>query len=133
MRSLKAIFAGSAFIVVVFLVIQLAYVFIAVGYNALASDFPVLKDISVLFRYIVGLPVLVVVMFLGGYITADIANIKSHLKVWLHCLIVGIMTAGAMMYSALENSNITLTGIVVVILALSASSAGGFYWLRESR
>lgn len=133
MRSIKAIVVGSLFIVIVFLILQLAYVFIVVGYNALAVDFPFLKDISGIFRYLLGLPVLIVTMFIGGYITADIANVHSNIKVWLHCFSVGFITFGGMMYSAMEKSSLTLTGIVVFILALSASSAGGFFWLRGHR
>ena len=133
MRSIKAIVVGSLFVVVVFLILQLAYVFIAVGYNALAADFPFLKDITGIFRYLLGLPVLMVTMFIGGYITAGIANVHTNIKVWFHCFAVGFITVGGMMYSALENSSLTLTGIVVIIIALSASSAGGFYWLRDNR
>lgn len=133
MRSIKAIIAGSLFVVVVLIILQLAYVFIAIGYNALATDFPFLKDISGIFRYLVALPILVVVMFIGGYITADIANVHTNIKVWFHCFAVGFITVGGMMYSALQNSNLALMGIVVIILALSASSAGGFYWLRDYR
>ena len=133
MRSIKAIVVGSLFVVVVFLLLQLAYVFIAVGYNALAVDFPFLKDITGIFRYLVGLPILVVVMFIGGYITAGIANVHTNIKVWFHCFTVGFITIGGMMYPTLENSNLTLTGIVVIILSVSASSAGGFSWLRDYR
>ena len=133
MRSIKAIVVGSLFIVIVFLMLQLAYVFVAVGYNTLAADFPFLKEITGIFRYLIGLPVLVLVMFVGGYITASIAIVHTNFKVWLHCFTVGFITVGGMVYSALENSNLTLIGIVVIILALSASSAGGFFWLRDNR
>lgn len=131
MKSIKAIVVGSLFVAVVFLVLQLAYVFIAVGYNMIAADFPFLKNISGIFRYLIGLPVLIIVMFIGGYITAAIANVHTKTKVWLHCFMVAIITAGGTMYSTLENYNLTLTGIIVIILSVSASSAGGFYWLRD--
>ena len=130
MKSIKAIVAGSVFIAVVMLSLGLAYIFIAVGYNSLAGDFPFLNDITGLFRYLVGIPVFMATMFAGGYITASIANTHTRIKVWFHCLAVGIITVGVMMYSATGNSGLTLTGIVVTVLALSASSAGGFYWLR---
>jgi len=133
MRSTKAIVAGSVFIFVVLFLLGLIYMFIAVGYNTLASDFSFLKEITGLFRYLVGIPVFMVTMFAGGYITASIANMQTYLKVWFHCLTVGLVTIGGMMYSALEYSSLTLTGIVVIILALSASSAGGFYWLRGNK
>lgn len=133
MKSIKAIVVGSLFVLVVMLVLQLAYVFIAVGYKMLAADFPMLKDYAGLFSYLVGIPVFMFVMFAGGYITASIANMREKLKVLFHCLAVGLITVGGMMYSALENSVITLTGIVVILLALSASSVGGFYWLRGNK
>ena len=133
MRSIKAIVAGSVFILVVLLLLGLLYIFIAVGYNALAANFPFLNDIAGLFRYLVGIPVFMIIMFAGGYITASVANMHTNIKVWLHCLVVGLITVGGTMYSAMAYSSITLTGIVVFILALSASSAGGFYWLRSNK
>ena len=133
MRSIKAIIAGSIFILVAHFLLGLIYIFIAVGYNALAADFQFLKDITGLFRYLVGIPVFMVIMFAGGYITASIANMHTNIKVWFHCLAVGLITVGGTMYSAMEYSSLTLTGIVVIILALSASSAGGFYWLRGNK
>lgn len=129
-----AIIAGSAFIVVAILLLQLAYIFIAVAYNALAVDFPLLNDIAGLFRYLIGIPALVATMFTGGYITASVANMYASIKVWFHGLSVGFITVGAMMYSAMGgHSGLTLTGIIVTVLALSASPAGGFYWLRRNK
>lgn len=128
MRSIKAIAAGSAFIIIVLLLLQLAYIFIAVAYNALAKDYPLLNEISGYFRYIIGIPVFIAVMFAGGYITASIANMHTNMKVWLHSMTVGLITVGGMMYSAMEYSALTVTGMVVIVLALSATSAGGLYW-----
>jgi len=133
MKSIKAIVAGSVFILVVLFLLGLIYIFMAVGYNKLTTDFPFLNDISGLFRYLVGIPVFIITMFVGGYLTASIANMHTNIKVWFHCLAVGLITVGGMMYSALEYSSLTLSGIVVIILALSASSAGGFYWLRGEK
>ena len=130
MRSIKAIVVGSVFIFVVLLLLGLIYIFLAVGYYALAADFPLLNDITDLFRYLVGIPVFMSTMFAGGYITASIANMHANIKVLFHCLVVGLITVGSMMYSAMGYSSLTITGIVVIILALSASSAGGFSWLR---
>ena len=133
MRSIKAIVAGSVFIFVVLLLLGLIYIFLAVGYYALAADFPFLNDITGLFRYLVGIPVFMMTMFAGGYIAASIANMHANIKVLFHCLVVGLITVGSMMYSAMGYSSLTVTGIVIIILALSASSAGGFYWLRGNK
>lgn len=133
MRSIKAIAAGSAFIIIVILSLQLGYIFVAVGYNALAKDYPLLNEISGYFRYIIGIPVFVAIMFIGGYIAANIANMEANIKAWLHSFTVGLITVGGMMYTAMENYNLTATGIIVIVLALSASSAGGFYWQITSK
>ena len=130
MRSIKAIITGIIFIFVVLLLVGLTYIFVAVGYNALAKEFPFLNDISGIFRYLVGIPVFLLTMFVGGYITASMANMHTYIKVWVHCLAVGLITIGGMMYPAMEYSSLTLSGIVIIILAFSALSAGGFYWLR---
>lgn len=37
-----------------------------------------------------------------------------------------------MMYSAMENASLTMTGIVVTLIAITAASAGGLYWLRNN-
>jgi len=133
MKSLAAIIAGSLFDFIALLIFGLSYIFIAVGYNSLASEFPFLKDITDIFRYLIGFPIFIVTMFVGGYITADIGNLKSSLKVILNCFAVGLIAIVSTVYSALDYSSFTLTGAVVVILALGASAAGGFYWLRDNR
>jgi hypothetical protein len=126
MRSIKAVVVGSLFIIIVGLIIELAYIFLAVGYNSLAKSYPFLNEISIYFRYLFGIPVLFLVMFLGGYITADLAK----QKVLLHCLIVAFITIGVMMLSALENMQLTLSGLIVSVLALTSTLIGGWYWQR---
>jgi hypothetical protein len=126
MRSIKAVVVGCLFIVVVGLLIQLAYVFLAVGYTSLAKTYPFLNDISIHFRYLIGIPVFFLVMFIGGYITADLAKHKAL----LHCLVVAFITIGVMMFSALKNMQLTVSGLVISALALASTLAGGWYWQR---
>ncbi len=132
MKSIKAILAGSVFVIVVILILQLVYIFVAVAYNALASDYPFLHDIASYFRYIVGIPAFVAVMFVGGYITANVAAMENNTKVLLYCMSVGLITAGGMIYPALETANITTTGIVIFILSLLATTAGGWHWQKDN-
>lgn len=126
MRSIKAVLAGSLFIIIVGLLIELSYIFLAVGYNSLAKDYPVLNNIGSYFRYLLGIPVIFVVMFVGGVITADLA--KQH--VLLHCLVVAFITIGVMMVNAMENMQLTVSGLIFSILALVSTLAGGWYWKR---
>ena len=127
MRSIKAIIAGSLFIIVVGLFVELAYIFLAVGYNSLAKSYPFLNVISSYFRYLIGIPVIFLVMFIGGVITADLAQ----QKVLLHCLIVAGITVGIMILTAMENMQITFSGLVVSLLSLAATVLGGLYWQRN--
>jgi len=131
MSVLKAIVVGCAFILVTILVLQLVYIFVAVGYNALAQDYPVLNDIVGIFRYLIGIPFFIAIMFAGGYITANVANIEARVKVLLLCMVVGLISAGAMIYPTLKGSTLTATGIVIFILALMATTAGGLYWQKN--
>ncbi len=131
MRTILAIIAGCAFIVITILLLQLVYIFVAVAYNALAKDYPFLNEIVGSFRYVIGIPIFIVTMFVGGYITASIADIKAASRVWLHSIVVGLITSGGMIYPTLENSDITITGIVVLLLALVATMGGGLYWQRN--
>ena len=133
MRSIKAIVVGSVFIIVAILLLQLLYIFVAVGYNVLAKDYPFLNDIAGSFRYIVGIPIFIATMFVGGYITAHVADVGASKNVCLHCIAVGLITAGGMIYPTLENSEITTTGIVIFILAIAATTAGGWYWNNNDR
>ena len=132
MKSIKAIVAGSVFIIIVILLLQLVYIFAAVGYNALAKDFPLLNDIAGSFRYIIGIPIFIATMFVGGYITANIAKSETRAKVLMHCMTVGLITAGGMIYPTLGNSDITATGIVIFVLAIVATTVGGLYWQKNT-
>lgn len=130
MNALKAIVVGCVFIFIAILSLQLVYIFVAVGYNALAQDYPVLNDIVGIFRYLVGIPVFIVTMFIGGYLTANIANMEAGMKVTLLCMSVALITAGGMIYPTLQTASITTTGVVIFILSLLATTAGGLYWLK---
>jgi hypothetical protein len=129
-NALKAIVVGCVFILITILTLQLVYIFVAVGYNALAQDYPVLNDIVGIFRYLVGIPVFIAVMFIGGYLTANIANMGTGVKVTLVCMSVALITAGGMIYPTLQTASLTTTGIVIFILSLLATVAGGLYWLK---
>lgn len=129
MRSVKSIVAGSLFIIIAVLLMQLAYIFVAVAYNELAKDFPLLNDISGFFRYLIGIPLFMVIMFFGGYISAGFAREK----ILPHCIVVGLITASCMIVPTLENANLTLTGVFVFVLAIGATSVGGVYWQKANK
>ncbi len=129
MNSLKAVISGIIFIFVAAMIMQLAYIFIAVGYNALAKDYPYLNEISGIFRYLVAIPVFLAIMFTGGYLTAVIANSKEL----FHSLIVGAIAIVTMMWMALANAELTTRGIVINLLMLLFTVLGGWFWKRRSK
>ncbi|MCW8854204.1 MAG: hypothetical protein OQK76_02160 [Gammaproteobacteria bacterium] len=124
MRSLKAITAGCAFIVVMGLLIQLAYIFFAVVHIYLAKSYPFLNDVGVYFKYLIGFPVFFFLMFAGGYVTADL----SPQNIIRNCLLVAMITMSFSMLSALSYSEITITGLIVLFVALISTVMGGLYW-----
>lgn len=129
MKSIKAIVVGSLFIIIVVLVMQLVFIFLAVGYNAIAKYYPFLNEITGLFRYVIGIPVFTATMFFGGYITAQLANAR----VLLHCIAVASIIVGGTILPTLEYSSLTVTGIVVIILVFGGTMAGGWYWEKENK
>jgi hypothetical protein len=128
---LKAVVVGCVFIAFTILVLQLVYIFAAVAYNALAKDYEILNDIVGIFRYLIGIPVFIAIMFAGGYITASVAEIEARIKVLSLSMSVGLITAGAMIIPTLEGASLTTTGIVIFLLAILATTAGGLYWQKE--
>lgn len=128
MNSIKAITAGIVFIIVATLLMQLAYLFIAVSYNSLAKSYPYLNEISGIFRYLTTISVFIMIMFAGGYLTAMIVETR----VLIHSFIVGFITTAGMMWMALENANFTTTGIIINSLMLIATTLGGFYWSKRN-
>ena len=129
MNSLKAIISGVIFIFITALLMQLAYIFIAVGYNNLAKTYPYLHEISGVFRYLIAIPVFLGIMFLGGYLTATIARSKEL----LHSMIVGAITISTMMWFALSNAELTTMGIFINVLMLLCTVLGGWYWMRRDK
>jgi len=127
MRSLKAIVAGSVFIIIVGLLFQLAYILSAVAYMYVAKSYPFLNDIAVYFKYLIGFPVFFMLMFAGGYITADL----SPRQILPNCLLVALITMSLTMLSALSYSEMTVTGVIVLLVAVVSTLTGGWYWQHE--
>lgn len=132
MKVLIAIVVSCMFIFIVIFVMQLLYVFVAVGYIELAKEYPIMNSFVGVLRYLVGIPFFLATMFAGGYLAANIANIETRIKVLLLSFAVGIFTTSGIIYPTLENSSLTITGIVIFILALIATTAGGICWLKKS-
>lgn len=128
-NSIRAIALGSLFIVVISLILQLVALFVMVGYTHLEHAYPFLSDISGVFRYLVGIPLFLIILIFGGYITAFFARTN----IIFHCTLVGLITSIAMFWLALENATLTTTGIIIFILMMIATIAGGLYWTKKNQ
>lgn len=133
MKELIAVFAGCVFILFAMLMLGLAYVFLAVTYNSLSEMYPLLSNFVGYFRYLVGMPVFMLTMFGGGFITAFMSGSQRREVVISLGVVVGIITASAMILPSLENSDMTNTGIAIFLLSLISTAAGGLYAIRVRR
>ena len=110
------------------MLLQLGYIFAAVGYNSVAKNYPFLKEIDWIFQYLLTMPIVMLIMFFGGYLAAAIAK---H-KVIIHSFLVGFITLVMMMWMVLQNAQLTNKGLIINLLMLVASTAGGYYWRKKN-
>jgi hypothetical protein len=52
--------------------------------------------------------------------------------VLLHCVIVAILTITGTLFPVLQDSELTTTGMAVIVLILVATTSGGLYWQKNS-
>lgn len=128
MKSVQAIVAGSFFIIIVNLLLQLVFLFVIVEYNTLSKEIHFFNGIGEYSRVLIAIPAFLLVMFAGGVITANIAPSK----VLIHCAIVSVITLLVMMLPLLSNTVLTLTGAILSTLSFLAVIAGGWYWQKRS-
>lgn len=128
-QSFKAVLTGTLFIIVALLIMKIAYVFLASVYHNFSIDYPYLNEVNVFFRYLLAIPVFILIMFIGGYLAAGTARRKTL----LHSFIVGVVSVFIMMVVALQSAaGITLTNLATYLVMLLATTAGGFYWKRKA-
>jgi hypothetical protein len=123
MQYLKAFLAGFLFIVVFGLCIQLAYMFLAMGYIELVKAFPWVATFGGYASYLIGLVVYFLLMVTGGVLTACIA--KKNMIVM--CFLVGISSTGLSILSLNNYSEYTSFSILFVVSGVLFTIVGGWY------
>lgn len=126
MKSVKALLIGGVFIVVSMLLFQLLYLFIVVAYNSLVQDVGLIQGLDAYLGLLLNVPVYLVIMFFGGYLTAEYAE----QRVVLHGLLLGIATSLAFLAMAVQNAELSIKGLLVIALSISAAMAGSIYWRK---
>ncbi len=123
MQYLKAFLAGFFFIVIFGLCIQLAFMFLSMGYIELVKSFPEVAIFGGYVSYVVGIVVYFLLMATGGFLTASIAK-KNRVVM---CFFVGISSTGLSALSLQNFSEYTIFIILFVVLGILFTIAGGWY------
>lgn len=129
MISWKALLAGSATILVLGLLVQLAFIFVVVGFNAIAASWPPLAPWGRPLAYVSGALVYFGIMSTAGYLTAEIA--RRH--VLLHTLITGSLVTGASLLLSLGGGKLTVMSLAFFLSGMVFALTGGLLWQRRRR
>jgi hypothetical protein len=127
MQSLKSLLTGFFYIVALGLVIQLAFMFLAMGYTELTKTHPWVSTFGAYVGYSAGIIVYFLLMASGGLLTAALAR-KNIL---IHCFIVGASTTSLSVLSSQNNDELTYLSLVFVITGIAFTIAGGEYWKQR--
>jgi len=127
MINLKALLVGSTVIVVLGLVLQLILLLLATGYTVIIRDYPDLKIISQLLAYTFGVFCYFIVMSIGGYITSNIAKNR----VYLHCMLIGLLTTGVSLITSVRDDGFTPNTILFILSGTAFTMMGGYIWLKN--
>jgi len=127
MNSIKAIFGGFFAIIFMGLLAQLIFLFIGVGYFSLVKMFPSLSFL-VETTTILLFAVTAMIAFLGGLLTANLAR-KA---IAINCFVVGTMVGTlTLVPSLISGYDITLNGVLFLMVFPLATVAGGLYWKKK--
>jgi hypothetical protein len=127
MNSIKAIFGGFFAIIFMGLLAQLLFLFVGMGYFSLVKKFPSLSFLAETTTFLLFI-ITAVIAFLGGILTSNLAR-KA---VVIHCLVVGSMAGTLTLVPTLINGyEITVNGIILLMVFLLATVAGGLYWKKH--
>ena len=129
MINWKALFAGTAIIVVLGLLLLLAFTSVMVGQMQLSRNYPEYSSAIEVIPYLVGFGGYFLVMAMGGYVTASIALNR----VVLNALIVGAVTAGFSLWLSLSAGDIKLMSLIFFMLGVVFSISGALFWRARQR
>lgn len=125
--NIKALLFGFFYILTLGLIIQLAFLFLAIGYYDHLKDAPTAAAIVSIASYIVGTVVYFFLMASAGYITASIA--KVH--VIAHGLAVSITSIGLSLFSSLNTDEFTWVSFVFFTLGILFTLFGAHRWQQS--
>ncbi len=129
MNSIKAIFGGFFAIIFMGLLAQLIFLFVGMGYFSLVKKFPALSFLTETTTVLL-FAITAVIAFLGGILTAN----SARKAVVIHCLVVASMAGTLTLVPTLVNGyEITVNGVLLLMVFLLATVAGGLYWKKQQQ
>jgi len=126
--SLKALTIGISSIVIMGLTLQLIFLLLATAYAHFIKDHPDLTELGTMVSYAAGISGYFIIMYLGGYITAHLAQ----KKIMLHCFIVSSSVIGLSLITSVRSDNFTYMSIIFSLTGLIFTLAGGRAWSKKS-
>ncbi len=127
MVNLKSLLTGTVVIIVLGLILELILLLLTTGYTVFIRSYPELKFISLLLSYAFGTFCYFIVMSIGGYITSNLAKNK----IYLHCLIVGLLTTGISLFTSVRDNGFTFNSILFILSGTAFTIMGGYIWIKN--
>lgn len=124
--SFKALVAGSFAIIFLGLIAQLIFLLLATYFTELGHSYPWISLPVTIVSYIVGFFGYFIVMSIGGYIAANIADSQKI----AHGVLIGLFTTGLSLFSSLNENGFTLMALIFLVSGTGFSIAGVLIWKR---
>lgn len=125
--NIKALLAGTLFIIVSGLLLQLVFILVATGYAVIIREHPEWQIAGQTLSYILGGIGYFIIMFSGSYLTAEIA--KKH--IYMHAILITIFSTGISLFASVREDGFTLNSVLFVLLGITFALLGGYTWLRH--
>lgn len=126
--SWKALVLGFLTIVVLGLAMQLLFLIMATGATILIKHYPEFSSHERLILLSIGLPLYFIVMFIGGHVTAAIAQYR----VIAHCALVAFLGVGLSLWVSFSAGGVSLMSGFFLLAGVTFSVLGGLRWKRKS-
>ena len=127
MNSIKALLFGFFYVVILGLIIQLVFIFLAMGYTELLKDYPTVEMVARIVSYIIGITVYFLLMATAGFLTASIAKKNTT----LHGIIISVSSIGLSLLSSINEDEFTWISLIFFILGVTFTLMGTRRWQQS--
>lgn len=124
----KALLAGVTTIIVLGLLAQMIFLFFVTGLTLLLKSHPLHAEYGRVISLAFGLPLFLLVMGIGGYVTA----FYSREKVIAYGAVVGGIATGFSLVPSLMTGRLMLAGVLFLLAGVVFTALGSFLWKRRN-